>query len=1055
MAVRIHPESVYAFRRVDAVIKVIGGGSGSATLSTIEQLLIAAGDAYRSRRYLDSIDHYTEARRLIWSQMYPATRFDERAIAQIELFPTLMSYASEWLNVLPLDAGVVGVRPRNANPVAASEVLGIGLETLDATKTNAAADLSSAALLERSGNTTAATFFRNRAATIELANPAAPHVPTPPAAPSPGTPAISGVGELLGPRLNVNIERALSFNRRDIIDLDPVVVPAEAVRAARSYTTTVGGATRSIRWAAGAAPASADIVTTLFESRVALNLMPDVLITPASPADFAASLPHVFEYETTMGLADCHYALGQWAKAEEWLLQAARYKYLNQTVEAPYIWGRLAELYRDWGNHLFRNGEAQDALAVYSKVIMPDGTEPTTELYTHPSLAPGATVARTVMAALANPAGLTASPTIAAPIFDIWAQITKLQGGLDYWGHWAANVPIWTFDYLQSVAVNFCHFAITAERDSMSFWEKADQGKLTQIQLQQNVAQAKAELSAAEEQVGAADAQVVAYAAGEAAAALRAQHARENADEYATKSRQWTMHQALAAQLGAGDDGNASELNRLADKMMSGSYSLSDDRGALVGAEQLAASRLQREYEIDAMRRQQADLQASAAQATAERQAAAARAKAVRASAHAASIRVDGALELAEAFSQQRFSPEVWNKLGERMSALSNRYLTMALDIAKLMQRAYNFENDTERHFVKADYYGDAVQGFLAADSLMADVQSFTYDRITAIAPTPQPVRQTISLARTYPFVFERDFRTTGRMEFTTRIDDFDHQYPGSYAGRVLAVEVDVDGIVPPRGLSGTLTNAGISHYRTPASVWTTGNGLKHRVQNRETLILSDLDRRGDALLVPDDHRRRTIFEGAGVCSSWTIEYPRNVNDLDFNAVTDVRLTFTYEARFDPDLRTRVLADLATRPALHQRQRPIPLRWLFPDAFFHFQATGVLDFTLDPVWFPISETKPQLNHLGLIAVTTPKSRRSGIVLVVDPPGATPTTVTTDVAGIVTEDIIANVAGTPATGEYRITLGAAQNPSWVVGGKLDLDEIDNLAVILDYTFVPRA
>ncbi len=63
-------------------------------------------------------------------------------------------------------------------------------------------------------------------------------------------------------------------------------------------------------------------------------------------------------------------------------------------------------------------------------------------------------------------------------VLDIWAQLSKIAAGLDFWGHWSANVPIWTFDYLQSVALTFCQLAVSAERDAMTFWEKADLGQL-------------------------------------------------------------------------------------------------------------------------------------------------------------------------------------------------------------------------------------------------------------------------------------------------------------------------------------------------------------------------------------------------------------------------------------------------------------------------------------------------------------------------------------------------------------------------------------------------
>jgi len=1045
MAVALHAETAYTYRRMDRVIVGAAAEGDGRTLARIEQLLVAAADAYRSRRYLDAVRQYTEVRRLVWSQLFPASRFDEIKIRDIDLVRVLASYAGEWMNVLPVESAPAAVRPRELVEVDTGKALGLRAAGVDAAVVGAAADLVTAATLEQRGNIGAARFFRERAVD------AAPMLlDVSPVEPAHGNGNRVGTGEA-----TMMLLAARRLTGEPVIDLRPVELPTSLTVAERSYAVEVGGRVRKIDWAAGAAPKVDDLISTVFEPRKTMKRLPDILIAPERPADVAAGLPHVWYYETPLGLAECHHALGEWTTAETWYLQAAAYQYLNAEAEAPYVWSRLADLYLDWGNSLFRSGDAQAAFDVYTRVVTADGTVPGSPLHTFPGLAPAAADAAAVIAALDDPSALTVGPAITAVILDVWSQLAKIAGGLDFWGHWSANVPIWTFDYLQSVAANFCQLAISAERDAVSFWEKADQGELTRLQLQQNVTQSRAELSAAVAQLGAAQAQVQAYRLGEEVSQLRATHAGENADEYATKSNQWTMHQALSAQLGAGDDGNAAELNRLADRMTSGPYSIGGDRGALVGGEQLAAARLQREYEIHAMRRQQQELQVASAQATAERQAAEARVTAARASANAAEVRVDGALELVEAYDQQRFTPDVWNKLGERMGALSQRYLVMALDVAKLMQRAYNFENDTARALIKADYASDTVKGLLAADSLMADVQSFTYDMVTTIAPVPQPVRQTISLAQRYPFLFERDLRTTGHMEFETRIDDFDIVYPGTYGGRIEHVEVEVDGIVPARGISGTLTNAGISHYRVPSASWTTGTGLKHRVQNRETLVLSDHDVRLDAIVGDTDRRRRRVFEGAGVASTWTLDLPPAVNDLDYDAITDVRLTFTYEARFDSDLKARVLTDLAALPSLHERQRPVPLRWLFPDAFFSFYTTGVLEIELEPGWFPRPERQPTLQSLGMLVVTTPGDRRGGIVGSVKAPGLATTSVTTGADGTVDADDLAGVSGAPAAGVYRIEVTAADNPDWVTNGALDLDAIDNIALILGYSFTPRA
>ena len=72
-------------------------------------------------------------------------------------------------------------------------------------------------------------------------------------------------------------------------------------------------------------------------------------------------------------------------------------------------------------------------------------------------------------------------------------------------------------------------------------------------------------------------------------------------------------------------------------------------------------------------------------------------------------------------------------------------------------------------------------------------------------------------------------------------------------------------------------------------------------MQPPETLVLSDYDLRTDAIVVDTDRRQRRIFEGAGVASSWTLELPREVNEIDYGSLIDVRLTFTYQARYDPE----------------------------------------------------------------------------------------------------------------------------------------------------------
>lgn len=1083
MPIALHPELVYSYRRARPVIKDVT--DDNRTLSVIEKLLVNAGEDYRTRHYRDAIDLYQQARTMLWSQLFPLIELNERQAWAVDLHRSFLSYSAEWLNRLPIEQVSAGVRPRELADIRPGPVMGLTSSNVDFKGMSAVADLDFAAMLSGRGNTGSAQFFHSRAVAqapelvrqIEIAGRKGV-APTPGpamrAVPS-GAAALRAVqdddirvrasdlaeGQGLAATATATATQASEGVIGQLAALlndrpAPVQVPPKLTVAQRSYTVMVGEKLQQMSWMAGEALAVDVVASNVYEARRALTALPDVLIEPVRVADVAVSLAHAWYYETPLGLAECYHAVGDWVNAELWYLRAANYTYLNVTIEAPYLWSRIAALYLDWGDSLFRADDAASALPVYEKVLTVDGKEPVAPLYTLAPLTLAANEARNVIAHLDNTAAITASPAISAVLFEIQAQLAKISGGLDFWGHWAQNVPIWTFDYLQSVASNFCQLAISTERDAMTFWEKADNGELTRLQLSQGVAQAKAERDAANRQTEAAQAELGVYQAGRDLATLRAADARANAAEYASKSDAWSMHQALAAQMGGGEDGDASQLNQLAAIMIQGGYSLEGDRGTLTAAEQLTASRLQNQYEIDRMQRDANELDATVAQSQQECVAATARVTAAQASANAAAVRVAGAQAVLSAFDQQRFTPDVWYLLGAKMDQISQRYLAMALDVSKRMQRAYNFENDVLRAIIKPDYSGDAVHGMLAADTLMADVQSFTYDLITSATAKEQPVRQTISLAQRYPFLFETQLRATGLMEFQTNLDDFDAIYPGTYAGRIEQVEVSLDGILPPRGVSGTLTNAGISHFRMPPP-WAPGSdGIKHRVQPRDVLVLSDYELRGDALVVDGDRRRRRIFEGAGLASSWTLALPMGVNSFDYQALLDVRLTFTYRTRFEPTLRDAVLADLAARPQALQRQRPIPLRWLYPDAFFSFYGDGVLDFSLTKADFPGGETDPRLVQVSLLVISTPRARAGGIVLNVSAPGQPAVSNATAADGsIAVAQLAALATGGTALGSYRIEMKAADNPGWVKDGVLDLAAIDNIALVLGYSFTPRA
>jgi hypothetical protein len=380
----------------------------------------------------------------------------------------------------------------------------------------------------------------------------------------------------------------------------------------------------------------------------------------------------------------------------------------------------------------------------------------------------------------------------------------------------------------------------------------------------------------------------------------------------------------------------------------------------------------------------------------------------------------------------------------------------MALRTARMMQRAYNFENDANLTLIKPSYVGDEIRGLLAADTLMVDIQSFTDQTITNTRSKTQIVKQTISLSERHSYLFETQFRKTGTMSFETTFDDFEMVYPGTYGGRIREVEVAIEGLIPVTGISGTLTNGGVSRYRLPSDSWTDTSSVRYRVQSSETLVISDYDRRTDMLDTPDT-RKLGIFTGAGVASSWVLDLPRSVNDIDYGLITDVKLTFTYDARLDPALAAKVKALIANFPGAHNTQRGLPLRWLYPDLFFRFQDTGQLKLTLTPQDLPLTQTAPVIISIGVLAI--PGLPSSGLVMSVLTPGKPTAKATANTDGFVSSTLPAStlmgLTGGTALGDYQIGVDAADNPGWVHDGKLDLSRIENLALIIGYSYTPRA
>lgn len=796
-----------------------------------------------------------------------------------------------------------------------------------------------------------------------------------------------------------------------------------------------------------AKPLSADdLRQQVYGKRSAAKAVSDLRLLPVDASTTSAYLTHLYGYSLPLRIGDCLHASGLHEQAEASYLECAQYSFINVGAEATAVWVRLARNAVDWGNTLYKAVDLPGATAQYTKLIAADGTEPAASfMYSTASLAEPATAAREVIAHLQERPLPPLQWQIAEHLLVALAYLQQIADGLDFYG--LALSPIHTFEYLQDVARGFAQEAIQAEREYIDFRSRQQVEEATRRELETTQAMAWAEASGRREQYLSAQADAAAAQRALDLAVRRRDDAQRQRDDYAGSSWTQIWSQAASTAQGMGSDSWFNEISELADKLDRGE-SISGERGKLAAAYVLQAGRRNRKYELAKMADNIAELTAAIPAAQAQLNSANHRAAAAEIAWQAAIQRAQMADAALAAFDHNEFTPEAWSAMADVMRDISRDYLWRAIRIAKLMERAYNFEHDSTVSVIK-DEYGHAVANasgpdalLLGGDGLLADIESFTYLAVTTTVRKTSRIKDVLSLASEFPAHFER-FRQTGVLAFETDLYEFDRLHPGFYQQRIEAVEVEFIGLVPDTGLNGTLAAGGVTRYRRR------DGDTGQRVHQVDTMALSDFVLRNDVFLYQAPTGVRGMFQGIGVGSTWELRLPKRSNDFDFRRIIDVHLVVYYTALFDLGLRSAVIAR-PPRDGELAAVRDFNLRYDAPDAWYGFYRTKSVDFLLDEVRLPANQEAFTVNAVQLRVQPREGTSPSGIELEVTPPGGVATAVTTNADGVVDLSGAAPaIVGTSPIGTWRIEL--AGGASVTEGGALQPARVTTMQLGLDYSF----
>lgn len=279
------------------------------------------------------------------------------------------------------------------------------------------------------------------------------------------------------------------------------------------------------------------------------------------------------------------------------------------------------------------------------------------------------------------------------------------------------------------------------------------------------------------------------------------------------------------------------------------------------------------------------------------------------------------------AYYKSKFAnKDLYAWMAGRLSATYFQAYSLALELARMAQRAYQFEFMTDTAFLAAGYWDDLRKGLTAGEGLMLALNQMQGASIRN-GQRLQCITKKISLRDTDPQAF-LDFVRTGEATISLSERLFDEDFPGQYMRRINTVLMSVLSASGPlervyARLTQTANRVVIApklnavRFLLGDDVEVPAGTIEHNVRAYQRVSLSKGDsdpgtffaNTGDPLYLP--------FEQTGAISSWRLSMPPANNPIDFDTITDVVMELRYTALEGGDA---FRAQVANLPQLRRRE---------------------------------------------------------------------------------------------------------------------------------------
>jgi hypothetical protein len=322
---------------------------------------------------------------------------------------------------------------------------------------------------------------------------------------------------------------------------------------------------------------------------------------------------------------------------------------------------------------------------------------------------------------------------------------------------------------------------------------------------------------------------------------------------------------------------------------------------------------------------------------------------------------IDNANSVNDFFKSKYSSAQLYRYMSNQLMTLHYRSHQLALDVASRAERCFQFElAQPTASFVKQTYWDATRKGLLSGEQLHFDLRRMDLAYLESHSREHELTRH-VSLLQIDPVALI-SLRQTGQCEFTIPELLYDMDCPGEYLRRIKSVSVSVPCIAGPyTGVHCKLTLLSSSVRKDSAGQDYARTADDPRFVDDFSAIQSIVTSaaQNDTGLFETNLRdeRYLPFEGAGAISSWRLELPSRVRQIDYDTISDVVLHVRYSAR-DGGRRLRELAslDLEERLGRLAPVRLFSIRHDFPTEWAKFKSkagTNDLVFKLGPEHYPL------------------------------------------------------------------------------------------------------